>query len=85
MEDADRDLQKALCGFLGALERYKERTCCATGNWGCGAFGGSAAVKVFIQWIAASLAGLDTLEYFPWEDAVIGQWPGPFSFALGFC
>lgn len=26
----------------------------ATGNWGCGAFGGDPEVKAIIQWLAAS-------------------------------
>lgn len=26
----------------------------ATGNWGCGAFGGDPEVKTMIQWLAAS-------------------------------
>jgi poly(ADP-ribose) glycohydrolase len=73
VEDAQRDLQKAFIGFQGALQVYPASRSCATGNWGCGAFGGSAAVKVFIQWMAASLAGLESLEYFPWDDGVIHQ------------
>lgn len=31
----------------------------ATGNWGCGAFGGNAKLKFILQWIAASLAKRD--------------------------
>lgn len=26
----------------------------ATGNWGCGAFGGDPEIKTIIQWLAAS-------------------------------
>lgn len=26
----------------------------ATGNWGCGAFGGDPEVKTIVQWLAAS-------------------------------
>lgn len=26
----------------------------ATGNWGCGAFGGDPELKAIIQWLAAS-------------------------------
>lgn len=29
----------------------------ATGNWGCGAFGGHLQLKFVIQWIAASICG----------------------------
>ena len=35
----------------------------ATGNWGCGAFGGNLQLKFIIQYLAASAAGVD-LEYF---------------------
>ena len=66
-----RDLRKALCGFGAARLSFPDRKVCATGNWGCGAFGGSPAVKLFVQWVAASLAGLQGLEYFPWDDRVL--------------
>ena len=66
-----RDLHKALCGFRAAKLSHPDRGFCATGNWGCGAFGGSPAVKLFVQWVAASLAGLEGLEYYPWDDAVL--------------
>lgn len=74
MDDCQRDLQKAFYGFAGAVAHgtHGHRTA-ATGNWGCGAFGGSSAVKVFLQWIAASLAGLEALEYFPWDDLILHQ------------
>ncbi|OLP77640.1 Poly(ADP-ribose) glycohydrolase [Symbiodinium microadriaticum] len=71
VEDAMRDLRKALCGFGAARLSFPDRKVCATGNWGCGAFGGSPAVKLFVQWVAASLAGLQGLEYFPWDDTVL--------------
>jgi len=29
----------------------------ATGNWGCGAFGGDVEVKSVLQWLAASVSG----------------------------
>lgn len=83
MEDLQRDLQKALCGFHGAVRFHPTSRRCATGNWGCGAFGGSSAVKVFIQWMAASLAGLETLEYFPWDDMVIHQLLGDIWDGIG--
>ncbi|CAJ1342731.1 unnamed protein product, partial [Effrenium voratum] len=43
-------------------------------NWGCGAFGGASAVKLLLQWLAASLADSGEgfgLEYHAWDDAVI--------------
>ena len=36
----------------------------ATGNWGCGIFGGDHELKFFQQWIAASFAGVERLDYF---------------------
>ncbi|KAL0381991.1 UNVERIFIED_CONTAM: Poly(ADP-ribose) glycohydrolase 1 [Sesamum calycinum] len=43
----------------GQVLRYKEyegEIGVATGNWGCGAFGGDPEVKAIIQWLAASQA-----------------------------
>ena len=34
----------------------------ATGNWGCGAFGGDPELKAIIQWIAASQVALHHAE-----------------------
>ena len=83
MDDCQRDLQKAFYGFAGAVASVApkmghQKIPAATGNWGCGAFGGSSAVKVFLQWIAASLAGLEALEYFPWDDLILHQHLGFF-------
>lgn len=39
----------------------------ATGNWGCGVFGGDLRLKALLQWLAASRAGRTTL-YFPYGD-----------------
>jgi len=35
----------------------------ATGNWGCGAFGGHIQLKSMLQWSAAALCGRDVLYY----------------------
>jgi hypothetical protein len=42
----------------------------ATGNWGCGAFGGDAQLKCLLQWLVASYVGCDKLHYctFAQED-----------------
>ena len=76
VEDALRDIRKAICGFRAAKLAFPDRHSCATGNWGCGAFGGAPAVKLFVQWVAASLAGLQGLEYHPWDDSVLFQFLG---------
>ena len=39
----------------------------ATGNWGCGVFGGDAELKSLIQWVSASRAG-KTLLYHPFNQ-----------------
>ena len=36
----------------------------ATGNWGCGAFGGDPQLKALIQWIAASCGDAPFLHYY---------------------
>ena len=33
----------------------------ATGNWGCGVFGGDARLKSLLQWMASSKAGREVL------------------------
>jgi hypothetical protein len=54
-----REVIKAYAAFVGAesqLEASKSGPI-ATGNWGCGAFGGDLYLKFLIQWCAASAAG----------------------------
>ena len=47
----------------------------ATGNWGCGVFGGDVELKFLIQWAATSRSGKRML-YFPWdEEAIIERAP----------
>ncbi len=70
MADSSRELLKALVGFQGAKNSpflQQELRTVASGNWGAGAFGGSAAVKAVLQWMACSSCGLD-LVYLPWDD-----------------
>ena len=45
------------CGQLMAV---------ATGNWGCGAFGGEPHLKALLQWMAASVAKRDVV-YFTFD------------------
>ena len=44
----------------------------ATGNWGCGAFGGDVETKALVQWIACSLsppsAATAVMHYFPFSN-----------------
>merc|ERR1712232_1338240 len=39
----------------------------ATGNWGCGAFGGDPQLKSLIQWLAASATSRD-MDYFVYGE-----------------
>lgn len=63
------ELGKAYCAFMppsdGAVSGPLPAV--ATGNWGCGAFGGDKRIKFVIQLLAASVAGRD-LAYFVLRD-----------------
>ncbi|CAE7672377.1 Parg, partial [Symbiodinium pilosum] len=62
-----RELEKAAVAFAptdkAALDRWPV---IATGNWGCGAFGGCVELKAILQWLAAS-EGSRRLLYFPYD------------------
>ena len=45
----------------------------ATGNWGCGAFGGDPQLKSLIQWLAASQAGCPAVYYYTFGDKRVMQ------------
>ena len=67
-----RDLNKAYCGFTGnGMQQCKPPTAVATGNWGCGAFGGNPYIKALIQLMAASQAGRP-MYYFTFDDWDLG-------------
>ena len=63
-----RELAKAYSGFSGETGT----TPCgrmmgvATGNWGCGAFGGDPELKALLQWMACSVADRDMV-YFTFD------------------
>ena len=52
----------------------------ATGNWGCGVFGGDPQLKAMIQWVAVSAAGRPKMMYFPFNDKRVNK--VGFSFIL---
>ncbi|KAG9341027.1 hypothetical protein JZ751_019781 [Albula glossodonta] len=62
-----RELNKAYCGF--ARPGVPEQNLCAvaTGNWGCGAFGGDTRLKALLQMLAAAEAHRD-VAYFTFGD-----------------
>ena len=68
--DIKRDIYKAYIGFnlINYFnEEKKEEKSISTGNWGCGAFGGDHELKFFQQWIAASFAGAERLDYYTYN------------------
>jgi len=69
-----RELVKAYTACLGDPEESaaERRSGFATGNWGCGAFGGDPQLKALLQWLAASATGR-TLRYFTFGDHRISE------------
>ncbi len=62
-----RELNKAYCGFMAHhTTNSGNLAAVATGNWGCGAFGGDPCLKVLLQWMAASVAKRDVV-YFTFD------------------
>ncbi|KAK2178357.1 hypothetical protein NP493_546g02036 [Ridgeia piscesae] len=66
-----RELNKAYVGFY---DPYNQgfKTAVATGNWGCGAFGGDSRLKALIQLMAAAVAERDIC-YFTYKDNKLTQ------------
>lgn len=62
-----RELNKAYCGFFRPGVSTQYLPAIATGNWGCGAFGGDTRLKALLQIMAASEAGRD-IAYFTFGD-----------------
>ena len=70
IKEINRDLHKAFVGF-SLIDFDKEtdfKKTIATGNWGCGAFGGNHELKFLQQWIAASFIGIERLDYYSFSD-----------------
>uniref|UniRef100_A0AAY3ZX26 poly(ADP-ribose) glycohydrolase n=1 Tax=Denticeps clupeoides TaxID=299321 RepID=A0AAY3ZX26_9TELE len=66
-ERMTRELNKAFCGFVRPGVPRDQLTAVATGNWGCGVFGGDARLKAVLQMLAAAEAGRD-IAYFTFGD-----------------
>uniref|UniRef100_A0A182STD6 poly(ADP-ribose) glycohydrolase n=1 Tax=Anopheles maculatus TaxID=74869 RepID=A0A182STD6_9DIPT len=58
-----RELGKAYAGFRDALEGRMPAPGIATGNWGCGAFGGHAPLKALLQLMVACVVGRPLLYF----------------------
>ncbi|XP_033114188.1 poly(ADP-ribose) glycohydrolase-like [Anneissia japonica] len=63
-----REINKAYCGFNDNTTPVKNRSAVATGNWGCGAFGGDPRLKALVQLMAAAECQRD-MAYFTFNDA----------------
>ena len=73
IQEINRDLHKAYVGFSFANDNKDEKDkdipkTIATGNWGCGAFNGNHELKFIQQWLAASFAGIERLDYYTFGD-----------------
>ncbi|XP_037319461.2 poly(ADP-ribose) glycohydrolase isoform X2 [Pungitius pungitius] len=68
LDKLNRELNKAYCGFARPEERSQNLATVATGNWGCGVFGGDARLKALLQMLAAAEAGRD-VAYFTFGDS----------------
>ncbi|XP_047465949.1 poly(ADP-ribose) glycohydrolase [Mugil cephalus] len=66
-ERINRELNKAYCGFARPEEPSQNLAAVATGNWGCGVFGGDTRLKALLQMLAAAEAGRD-VAYFTFGD-----------------
>ncbi|CAK6956758.1 poly(ADP-ribose) glycohydrolase-like isoform X1 [Scomber scombrus] len=64
----NRELNKAYCGFSRPDEQSQNLAAVATGNWGCGVFGGDTRLKALLQMLAAAEAGRD-VAYFTFGDS----------------
>ncbi|XP_036936356.1 poly(ADP-ribose) glycohydrolase isoform X1 [Acanthopagrus latus] len=67
-EKINRELNKAYCGFARPDEEKQNLAAVATGNWGCGVFGGDTRLKALLQMMAAAEAGRD-VAYFTFGDS----------------
>ncbi|XP_066456517.1 poly(ADP-ribose) glycohydrolase isoform X1 [Eleutherodactylus coqui] len=66
-EKIKRELNKAYCGFFREGIQPENLSAVATGNWGCGAFGGDNRLKALIQLMVAAETGRDVV-YFTFGD-----------------
>ncbi|XP_023698102.1 poly(ADP-ribose) glycohydrolase [Paramormyrops kingsleyae] len=66
-EKITRELKKAYCGFVRPGVKSENLPAVATGNWGCGAFGGDSRLKALLQILVASEVGRD-VAYFTFGD-----------------
>ncbi|ELT91673.1 hypothetical protein CAPTEDRAFT_44057, partial [Capitella teleta] len=66
-----RDINKAYAGFLQPYLDPDKVRAIASGNWGCGMFGGDAQLKALLQWISASAASCPALIYYKFDNELV--------------
>ncbi|XP_051968811.1 poly(ADP-ribose) glycohydrolase-like isoform X2 [Xyrauchen texanus] len=66
-ENMTRELNKVFCAFARPGVKTENLSAVATGNWGCGAFGGDTRLKAVLQLMAAAEAHRDLI-YFTFGD-----------------
>ena len=71
-----RELAKCRAGLS-----YEGNKPFATGNWGCGIYGGDTQLKAVIQWLATSAAGKNMI-FYPFDDKETARLPILVSLAL---
>ncbi|KAL0774754.1 hypothetical protein Bca101_039906 [Brassica carinata] len=68
LDDAETNREKQASNFVRDVEGSDcmdhEDVGVATGNWGCGVFGGDPELKAMIQWLAASRARRPFISYY---------------------
>ncbi|CAK9260081.1 unnamed protein product [Sphagnum jensenii] len=66
-EHLSQAIFEASCG-TGTSTSMRPIVGIATGNWGCGVFGGNLELKSLLQWLAASQAGRPYVLYFSFKN-----------------
>ncbi|KAI3646255.1 hypothetical protein MP228_009183 [Amoeboaphelidium protococcarum] len=69
MKYVQRELNKAMAGFKVSHAMQDQDQGIATGNWGCGVFGGDIELKFLIQLIAAILSGRQKFKYHQFDSS----------------
>ncbi|KAH0886586.1 hypothetical protein HID58_062682 [Brassica napus] len=52
------------CSERLCIDHEEKKIGVATGNWGCGVFGGDPEVKIMLQWLAISQSGRPFMSYY---------------------
>jgi len=84
MRNIDRELTKAFVGFqnrhVSSGTSHGRLQAVATGNWGCGAFGGDIRLKWLLQMMAAAVVGRDVLYLTFGDTSLVSEGGDMYSF-----